>query len=118
MIIGTIMVIVSIVGIRMMILDFLWRIFEIGPEGVKFSTRKQEYQLSWEEIRTIGIIDAQRGPRGIPCIYFSTRDQVVPCVSAEMLNESFLMVNYRRKIFKEVLRYWPYEIENNYGGRL
>ena len=92
---------------------------EITEEGVKFISLLKKYSISWEEIRVIGISDVVFiTPGRKPVIYFSTEKEPRIYVSGDMQKEDFIMANYRKSIVDEVAKYWPYEIQNLYRGRL
>ena len=92
--------------------------FYIDNKGVKFYKRKEIYSLRWSEISFIGIASDQYGRTNKNyMIYFDGRGLNFPREISNNIkdyNSMFFGVQYRKKIIKEIKKYWSNPIQGIY----
>ena len=92
--------------------------FIIDKTGVKYIKHKESYSLTWDEICSIGIASNQQGFYNKNCmIYFDARKigfSVDVINNRKDYNERFFGVQYRKKIIKEIRKYWDKQIQGIY----
>jgi len=84
----------------------------LDESGIEFISFTKRYKMRWDEIKIIGIgyIPLKQVGRP-PWIYFAANGVSYPLLSAEMRNDKFFMVHYRKAIVDEIKKYWSKEID-------
>lgn len=95
-----------------MFIQCILKKIEIGEKGVKFTSLTKKYEMSWNEIRIIGIgFIPIKAPGKQPWIYFSADGLSTPMLSGNLINDKFFIVSYRKKIEDAIRMYWTDNID-------
>ncbi|EEG76136.1 hypothetical protein [Dethiobacter alkaliphilus] len=112
---GLLLLLISIAIAISIIVYILSDFIEIDESGVKYVTLFKRYEMSWDDVVTVGISDIFKGrPGWSPCIYFTTDTAPVKYVMLDMIGKEFIMLGYRRSAIEEIRKYWQGDIVNVY----
>ena len=89
---------------------FIFRRIIITEEGVTHKTGSKETLLMWSEIKTIGVPRRSIVSGYNKWIYFSKYEMDNTSVIGTNVNDSFFIVNYRKRILDEIRKHWNSEI--------
>lgn len=109
---GLIFLAVWLLAFGGMVIQCLIKKVEIEKTGVKFTSLVKRYEMSWDEIKIIGIgFIPIKAPGRQPWIYFAADGVSMPMLNAKMINSKFFMVSYRKKIEDVIRIYWTGNID-------
>lgn len=84
----------------------------IDCKGITYRSMFNNYHMRWDEIASIGILYMPIKAPGIkPWIYITNIDIPIISINPRMANDNFFMLNYRKEIILEILKYWKGEIK-------
>jgi hypothetical protein len=85
---------------------------EIDRNGVNYKTFLKCFEMTWDEIKIIGIGYVPiKAPGRKPWLYFAADGISMPMLNAKMINSKFFMVSYRKEIEEEIRKYWSGDID-------
>lgn len=82
----------------------------IGEDGVKFITLFKTTSMLWNQMAEVGVA---RLIVGVPVIYFTIEPGVTNIMKLR-IDETMIMMRYRKSAIKEIRKYWPGEIIQRY----
>ena len=90
----------------------------INEHGVKYFMPFKNFEIKWDEMKNIGIFIIRID---MSFIYFSTEDEkyMIDIIQARgsIKNDSkCFVVNYRKKVEKEIKKYWDHPIKRSFKG--
>ncbi len=93
--------------------------FYIDEEGVKFFKRKEIFSMKWEDINFVGLTSYTGFINKNSSIYFDGRpleDNIYRGKDLTMhkYNDQYFGVQYRKKIVREIKKYWNKPIQGIY----
>jgi len=113
---GLIFLVVWLWGFGGALIQCLVKKVVIGDRGVEYISLIRHYEMSWADIKIIGIgYIPIKAPGRQPWIYFAADGISCPMLNARMINEKFFMVSYRYEIVIEIKKYWQNEIDGLYS---
>ena len=109
---GLIILLITICGYGVIIHETLVKKVVIDEYGVKYITLRKRYEMTWDEIKIVGIgYIPIKTPGRKPWVYFAANGISFPMLHAKMINEKFFMVGYRKKVEDEIRKYWTQKID-------
>lgn len=93
--------------------------FYIDEEGVKFFKRKEIFSIKWENINFVGLTSYTGFINKNSSVYFDSRPLIDNVYRGREPNyyqysNEFFGVQYRKKVLKEVKKYWNGPIQGIY----
>jgi len=109
---GVIFLIIWLFSFLGMLYQCLFRKIYISDCGVKYKTLFKSYEMTWDEIKIVGIgYIPIKAPGRKPWIYFSDQPVSIPMLSPRSFNKKFYMVSFRQKIIDEIKKHWDMGID-------
>lgn len=88
-------------------------VIEIDENGIRFSTPFRENRIKWEDVKEVGM--TYYAPSSLAnsakFIYFSTKKGYSKLIAKYEINDEFIMLRYRKKLLKDISKYWDGTIE-------
>lgn len=91
--------------------DYYGAYVNINEEQVEFVSKIKKVVLKWEDISEVGLTTVT-GIKGVGISSKYNENLITTSVAIEYISETYIFVEFRKEVFKEIRKYWSEEIEN------